>query len=60
MGSKKKKKKLAENQEEILKNSNIEDSIKFPSNKIHTTILHENNKKKDNNSIFRLRIMIKI
>ncbi|KAG4108586.1 hypothetical protein H8356DRAFT_1349866 [Neocallimastix lanati (nom. inval.)] len=35
--------KLVKNQEEIFKSSNIEDSIKPPSNESYTKILHDNN-----------------
>ncbi|KAG4085273.1 hypothetical protein H8356DRAFT_1375558 [Neocallimastix lanati (nom. inval.)] len=40
---------LAENQEEIFKNSNIEESIKMISNESHAKILYDNNKSIENN-----------
>ncbi|KAG4094192.1 hypothetical protein H8356DRAFT_1401559 [Neocallimastix lanati (nom. inval.)] len=36
--------KLVENQEEILKNSNIEENIKIPLNENHAKTLHDNSK----------------
>jgi len=43
--------KLAEKQEEILKNSNIEDNIKISSNENHAKTLHDNSKSNENNTI---------
>jgi len=37
---------INENQKEILKNSNIEESIKMTSNESHANILHNNRKSK--------------
>ncbi|KAL6628829.1 hypothetical protein U3516DRAFT_739142 [Neocallimastix sp. 'constans'] len=41
--------KLAENQEQILKNSTIEESIKMTLNESHTKILQDNSKKNNKN-----------
>ena len=43
--------KLVENQEEILKNSNIEENIKIPLNENHAKTLHDNSKSNENKAI---------
>ena len=43
--------KLAENQEELLNNSNIKETIKITSKENHAKTLHDNSKSNENNAI---------